>query len=66
MCYCLTPDWTNGLRSPAKTKDFFSIVCVQTSSEIHLDPYPVGSGRSFPEDKARPGRDADHDEDKTK
>jgi hypothetical protein len=37
-----------GVRSPAGTEDFSSILC------------PMGTGDPFPGGKARPGRDADH------
>jgi hypothetical protein len=40
---CLTTDST-GVRSPAETKDFFSDLCVQTSSEAHPASCPVGTG----------------------
>jgi hypothetical protein len=34
--------------------------CDQTGSGGHPASYPMGTGGSFPEGKARPGRDADH------
>jgi hypothetical protein len=43
------------VRSPTGAEDFSSSHCVQTGSEAHPAPYPVGTGG-----KARPGRDADH------
>jgi hypothetical protein len=44
------------VRSPAGTKDFSSIPCVQTGSGACT----MGTGGPFPGGKARPGRDADH------
>jgi hypothetical protein len=49
-----------GVRSPAGTKDFFSILCVQTGSGAHPASCPMGTGGPFPEDKARQECDADH------
>jgi hypothetical protein len=46
-------------RSPTGA-DFSSSPCVQTGSEAHPASNPVGTGGSFPGDKERPGRDADH------
>jgi hypothetical protein len=48
------------VRSPAERKDFYSSVCVQTSSGAHPASCTVGTGGPFPGSKARPGRDADH------
>jgi hypothetical protein len=48
------------VRSPARKKDFSSILCVQTGSEAHPASCTMGTGGPFPEGKARPGRDADH------
>jgi hypothetical protein len=48
------------VRSPAKAKDFSSILCVQTGSGAHPASCPMGTGGPFPEGKAWPGRDADH------
>jgi hypothetical protein len=48
------------VRSPAGAKDFSSSLCVQTDSGAHSASCTVGTGRPFPEGKARPGRDADH------
>jgi hypothetical protein len=45
---------------PAEVKDFFSSLCVQTSSQAHPGCCPVGTGGPFPGGKAWPGRDADH------
>jgi hypothetical protein len=47
------------VRSPTGA-DFSSSPCVQTGSGAHPAPYPMGTGGSFPEGKARLGRDADH------
>jgi hypothetical protein len=49
-----------GVLSPARAKDFSSSLCVQTGSEAHPASCTMGTGRSFPRGKARPGRDADH------
>jgi hypothetical protein len=46
--YCLTTDWTTGVRSPTEAKNFFSILCVQTSSEVHPASYSMGAGGPFP------------------
>jgi hypothetical protein len=43
-----------GVRSPAGTKDFSSILCVETGSGAHPASCPLGTGG-----KALPGRDAD-------
>jgi hypothetical protein len=48
------------VRSPAGTKHFFSILCVQTGSGAHPVSCTMGTGDPFPGGKARPGRDADH------
>jgi hypothetical protein len=48
------------VRSPTEAEDFSSSLCVQTGSGAHTASYPMGTGSSFPEGKARPGRDADH------
>jgi hypothetical protein len=40
--------------------DFSSSPYVQTGSGAHPASYPMGTRGSFPGDKARPGRDADH------
>jgi len=37
-----------GVRSPAGTKDFFSILCVQTGSGAHPASYPRGTGDPSP------------------
>jgi hypothetical protein len=57
---CLTTDWTTGVRSPTGAEDFYSSLCVQTGSEAHPAPCPMGTGGSFLGGKARTGRDADH------
>jgi hypothetical protein len=44
-----------GVRSPARAKDFSSILCVQTGSEAHLASCPMGTGGPFPGGKARAG-----------
>jgi hypothetical protein len=49
-----------GVRSPAGTKNFSSILCVQTGSGAHPASCPMGTGGPFPGGKARPRRDADH------
>jgi hypothetical protein len=49
-----------GVRSPAGSKYFSSIVCVQTGSGAHPAFCIMGTGGPFPGGKARPGRDADH------
>jgi hypothetical protein len=48
------------VRSPAEARDFFSNLCVQTSSGDHPASYPMGAGKSFPGGKAWAGRDSDH------
>jgi hypothetical protein len=47
------------VQSPAGTKDFSSILCVQTGSGAHPASCPMGTGVPFPGGKARPGHDAD-------
>jgi hypothetical protein len=49
-----------GVQSPAGTKDFSSILSVQTGSGAHPASYQMGTGGPFPGGKARTGRDADH------
>jgi hypothetical protein len=49
-----------GVRSPAGTKDFSSILCVQTGSGAHPASCPMGTRGPFAGGKARPGHDADH------
>jgi hypothetical protein len=48
-----------GVRSPAGTKDFSTILCVQTGSGAHPASCTMGTGGPFPGGKVRPGRDAD-------
>jgi hypothetical protein len=48
------------VRFPAESKDFSSILCVQTGSEAHPASCTVGTGGPFAGGIARPGRDADH------
>jgi hypothetical protein len=48
-------DWVNGVRSLAKAKDFFSGLCVQTSSEGYPASCPLGT-----RGKVWPGCDAGH------
>jgi hypothetical protein len=49
-----------GVRSLAGEKDFSSNLCVQTGSGAHPASCTMGTVGSFPQGKARPGRDADH------
>jgi hypothetical protein len=49
-----------GIQSSAEAKDFSSSLCVQTGSEAHPASCTMGIGGPFPENKERPGRDADH------
>jgi hypothetical protein len=49
-----------GVRSPAETKDFSSILCVQTGFRAHPASCTMGTGGHFPGGKARPGHGADH------
>jgi hypothetical protein len=39
-----TTDWTTGVRFPAEKNNFSSSLCIQTSSEAHLDYYPKVTG----------------------
>jgi hypothetical protein len=48
------------VRSPAGTKDFPSILCVQTGSGAHPASSTMGTGGPFLGGKARLKRDADH------
>jgi hypothetical protein len=43
-----------------EANDFFSSLCVQTSSEAYPSSCPVGTGGPFSRVKAWPGHDADH------
>jgi hypothetical protein len=49
-----------GVRSPTEAKDFYSSLCVQTASGAHPASCTMGTGVTFPEAKARTGREADH------
>jgi hypothetical protein len=46
--------------SPTEAEDFSTNLCVQAGSGAHPASFTVGTGGSFPGNKARPGRDADH------
>jgi hypothetical protein len=48
------------VRYPAEAKDFSSSFFAQTRSEVHSDPYPMGTVGPLPGGKARPGSDADN------
>jgi hypothetical protein len=58
--YCVAALRLIEVRSTAGAKEFSSNLCVQTGSVAHPASCPMGTGRSFPGAKARPGRDADH------
>jgi hypothetical protein len=58
--YCLTRDWTSGIRSAAETNYCSLSLCAQTSYEAHPASYKMGTGGPFTEGQARPERDADH------
>jgi hypothetical protein len=53
---CLTTDWTTGVRSPTEAEDVSYNLCVQNGSGAQPAPYTMGTGGSFPGDKARSGR----------
>jgi hypothetical protein len=56
-------DWTTGLSrfdTRQWRKDFSSCLCALIGSRAHPDSRTMGTMSSFPESKARPGRDADH------
>jgi hypothetical protein len=53
--WCLTTDWTTGVRSPTDAEDISTSLCVQTGSGAHSSSCTVGTGG-----KAWPGRDVDH------
>jgi hypothetical protein len=57
--WCLTTDWTTGVRSPAGARDFPTSLCIQTGSGVHPASYPLGTGDPFSRGKAWPGCDAD-------
>jgi hypothetical protein len=42
--WCLSIDWTTGVRPAAEANDYSSGLRVQTSSEVHPDFYPTGTG----------------------
>jgi hypothetical protein len=48
------------VRSPAETKEFSCILCVQSGSGAHPDSCTMGTGGPFSGTKVLPGRDADH------
>jgi hypothetical protein len=48
------------VRSPAEAKNFSSNLHVQAGSGARPASCPMGTGVVSTEDKARPGRDADH------
>jgi hypothetical protein len=48
------------VRSLAEAKDFSCSLCVQTGSEAHPAPCPMGTGSPFSGANYQPGRDADH------
>jgi hypothetical protein len=56
----MTTNWTTRVRSPTEVEDFSSSLCIQTGSEAHPAPCPMGTGDPFPRDKVQPERDADH------
>jgi hypothetical protein len=60
VSHCGLDDRAIGVRSPAGSKDFSSILCVQTGSGAHPASCTMGTGGPFPGGKAQPGRDADH------
>jgi hypothetical protein len=49
-----------GIRFPGEAKNFYSRLCVQTSSRPATASCPMGTRGPFPRDKVRLGRDADH------
>jgi hypothetical protein len=60
VCDKWLDDWAIVVQSPARAKDFSSILCVHTGSGAHPTSYPMGTGGPFPGGKAQSGRDADH------
>jgi hypothetical protein len=52
-------DRESEVRSPAKTNEFSSNLCVQTGPGAH-QACSMGTGVPFPEDKVRSGRETDH------
>jgi hypothetical protein len=55
---CLTMDWAAGVRTPTEVEDFSSNLCLALGPT--QPPIQWVAGSSFPRDKARPERDADH------
>jgi hypothetical protein len=53
-------DWVTGVQSPTEAEDFSFALCIQASSGAHPASCTMGTGRSFPEGKVRPGQVADH------
>jgi hypothetical protein len=58
--FCDLLTWTGEVRSPTGAEEFSSSLSVQTGCGPHPASCTVGTGSSFPGDKGRPGRDADH------
>jgi hypothetical protein len=50
--WCLTADWTTGVRSPTEAEDFSS----RPALGAHPASCTMGAGGPFPEGKAWPGR----------
>jgi hypothetical protein len=46
--YSMTTDWTTGVLSPAKEKEFSCDFCVQNSSEAHPASCTMGTRGSLP------------------
>jgi hypothetical protein len=44
----LTTDWSTGVWSPVKQKDFSSSLGIHSSSKAHPASYPMGTGGRFP------------------
>jgi hypothetical protein len=57
--YCLTTDWTAGVRTPTEAANVSPSFCIQTGSGAHPDSRTVATGGSL-RGKAWLGRDADH------
>jgi hypothetical protein len=53
-------DRAMGVQSSTGSKDFSSILCVQTGSGAHPASCTMGTEGPFPGGKERPMRDADH------
>jgi hypothetical protein len=45
-------DRTVGVSSPGRVQEFSVLYIVQTDSGVHLNSYPMGTGRSLPAGKA--------------